>query len=52
MKKISPFTDSVPALDFTKAIYGNHTLFKSDSSKPIVINSNEDQYLLRVGTGA
>ena len=51
MKKISPFTDSVPALDFTKAMYGNHTLFKSDS-KFVVLNSNEDQFLLRVGTGA
>ena len=50
MKKISPYTEHVPALDLTKAIFGNQTLFKSDSQY-IVVNSNE-QALLRLGSGA
>ena len=51
LKKISPFTEHVPALDFTKAMYGNHTLFKSDNQF-IVLNTNEMSTLLRVGSGA
>ena len=29
LKTIEPYTEPIPVLDFTKVIYGNHTLFKS-----------------------
>ena len=39
LKTIKPYTEPMPVLDFTKVIYGNQTLFKSQSQN-IILTTN------------